>query len=138
MWARLEPLSGSSKSSCWAPGGPETTETQHLRVGNIPCPRARGFSCLAVPCRVFLRLAVFSRVFSCLAVSSRVIPCHSFLGFCSTFRVIFDQVWKILDYHVDHSDTSIYYSFILSCIESIFGIEVLWNDRHQPHTTLLW
>ena len=29
-------------------------------------------------------------------------------------------------------------SFVLSWIESIFGIEVLWEDRHQPHTSLLW
>ena len=87
-------------------------------VGNIPCPRAR-----ALPC---------------LLESSHVIPCHSFSGFCSTFTVIFEQVWKILDYHVNHSDTSIYYSFILSCIEFIFGIEILWDDKHQPHTMLLW
>ena len=50
------------------------------RVGNILCPRA--LPCLVVPCCVFL----------CLAVSSRVIPCHSFVGFCSKFRVIFEQV----------------------------------------------
>ena len=25
-----------------------------------------------------------------------------------------------------------------SCIESIFGIEVPWDNRHQPHTLLLW
>ena len=112
-------------------------------VGNILCPhapspRARAFSCLAVSSPALPCLLVPSRVFSCLAVSSRVIPCHSFAGFCSNFRVIFEQVWNILDYHVNHSDTSIHYSFILSCIESIFGMEVLRDDRHQPHTMLLW
>ena len=29
-------------------------------------------------------------------------------------------------------------SFVFSCIESIFCVEVLWDDRHQPHTSLLW
>ena len=27
-------------------------------------------------------------------------------------------------------------SFVLSRIKSIFGIEVLWDDRDQPHTSL--
>ena len=26
----------------------------------------------------------------------------------------------------------------LSRFKSIFGMEVLWDDRHQPHTSLLW
>ena len=30
------------------------------------------------------------------------------------------------------------YCFVLSCIEFIFGIEVPWDNRHQPHTLLLW
>ena len=25
-----------------------------------------------------------------------------------------------------------------SCIESIFGIEVPWDNRHRSHTLLLW
>ena len=29
-------------------------------------------------------------------------------------------------------------SFVFSCIESIFGMEVLWDNRLQPHTSLLW
>ena len=29
-------------------------------------------------------------------------------------------------------------SFVLNGIESIFGTEVLWDDRHQPTTSLLW
>ena len=29
-------------------------------------------------------------------------------------------------------------SFVLSRIESIFSMEVLWDDRHEPHTSLLW
>ena len=29
-------------------------------------------------------------------------------------------------------------SFFFSRIESIFGIEVPWHDRHQPTTLLLW
>ena len=28
-------------------------------------------------------------------------------------------------------------AFVLSWIESIFGMVVLWEDRHQPHTSLL-
>ena len=28
-------------------------------------------------------------------------------------------------------------SFVLSRIEFIFGMEALWNDRHQSHTSLL-
>ena len=28
-------------------------------------------------------------------------------------------------------------SFVLSRIKSIFGMEVLWGDSHQPHTSLL-
>ena len=28
-------------------------------------------------------------------------------------------------------------SFVLCRIESIFGMEILWDDRHQPHTSLL-
>ena len=30
------------------------------------------------------------------------------------------------------------YSFILSFIEFMFGMEVSWDNRHQPHTLLLW
>ena len=26
------------------------------------------------------------------------------------------------------------YSFVLSCIEFIFGMELAWDNRHQPHT----
>ena len=26
-------------------------------------------------------------------------------------------------------------SFFFSCIESIFGMEILWHDRHQPATS---
>ena len=29
-------------------------------------------------------------------------------------------------------------SFVVSHIESKFGIEVLWNNRHQPDALLLW
>ena len=29
-------------------------------------------------------------------------------------------------------------SLALRCIKSILGMEVLWDDRHQPHTSLLW
>ena len=29
-------------------------------------------------------------------------------------------------------------SFALSCTEFIFGKEVPWHNRHQPHTSLLW
>ena len=29
-------------------------------------------------------------------------------------------------------------SLVLNHIKSIFGMEVLWDDRHQPHTLLLW
>ena len=29
-------------------------------------------------------------------------------------------------------------SFFFSCIESIFGMEIPWHDRHQPATSLLW
>ena len=29
-------------------------------------------------------------------------------------------------------------SFFFSRIESIFGMEVPWHDRHQPATSLLW
>ena len=29
-------------------------------------------------------------------------------------------------------------SFVLSRIEAIFGIKVLWDNRYQPHTSLLW
>ena len=29
-------------------------------------------------------------------------------------------------------------SFVLSRIKSIFGMEVLWDDRHQPHASFLW
>ena len=29
-------------------------------------------------------------------------------------------------------------SFVLGRIKSIFGMEVPWDDRHQPHTSLLW
>ena len=29
-------------------------------------------------------------------------------------------------------------SFVLSCIEFIFGMEAAWDNRHQPHTSLLW
>ena len=28
--------------------------------------------------------------------------------------------------------------FVLSRIESLFGMEIPWDDRHQPHTSLLW
>ena len=41
--------------------------------------------------------------------------------------------------HVPHYYGNYYVnnSFVLSWIESIFGMEVLWEDRHQPHTSLL-
>ena len=29
-------------------------------------------------------------------------------------------------------------SFVLRRIKSTFGMEVLWDDRHQPLTLLLW
>ena len=29
-------------------------------------------------------------------------------------------------------------SFVFSRIESIFGMEVLWDNRYQPYTSLLW
>ena len=29
-------------------------------------------------------------------------------------------------------------SFVFSRIEFIFGMEVPWDNRHQPHTLLLW
>ena len=29
-------------------------------------------------------------------------------------------------------------SFVLSHIESTFGMEVLWDNRHQPRTSLPW
>ena len=29
-------------------------------------------------------------------------------------------------------------SFVLSCIEFIFGMELPWDDKHQPNTSLLW
>ena len=29
-------------------------------------------------------------------------------------------------------------SFVLSRIESIFGMELRCDNRHQPHTSLLW
>ena len=29
-------------------------------------------------------------------------------------------------------------SFVISHIESKFGMEVFWNNRHQPHALLLW
>ena len=30
------------------------------------------------------------------------------------------------------------YFFVLNCIEFMFGMEVSWDNRHQPHTLLLW
>ena len=29
-------------------------------------------------------------------------------------------------------------SFALSHIESTFGMEILWDNRHQPHTSMPW
>ena len=37
---------------------------------------------------------------------------------------------------VTRYNTSI--TYIVSWIEFIFGMEVLWDNRHQPHTSLLW
>ena len=40
-------------------------------------------------------------------------------------------VWRFLSNNVNNS-------FVLCRIESIFAMEVLWDDGHQPHTSLLW
>ena len=43
------------------------------------------------------------------------------------------QIIKIIGKYI-----SLCISSVLSRIEFIFGMEVLWDNRHQPHTMLLW
>ena len=43
------------------------------------------------------------------------------------------QIIKIIGKYISLCNSS-----ALSHIEFIFGMEVLWDNRHQPHATLLW
>ena len=43
------------------------------------------------------------------------------------------QIIKIIGKYISRCN-----SFALSRIEFIFGKEVPWDNRHQPHTSLLW
>ena len=45
-------------------------------------------------------------------------------------------VYIYICYNSNHSNYT-NNSFVLCHIESIFGKEVLWDDRHQPDTSLL-
>ena len=43
------------------------------------------------------------------------------------------QIIKIIGTYI-----SLFHCSVLSRIEFIFGMKVLWDNRHQPHKTLLW
>ena len=43
------------------------------------------------------------------------------------------QIIKIIGKYISLCNSS-----LLSRIEFIFGMEVLWDNRHQPHITLIW
>ena len=61
--------------------------------------------------------------------------CHPYnLLVLSRIEFIFGM--EVLSCHSSQSNLN--NSFVLICIEFVVGMEVPWNDKHQPHSSLLW